>query len=126
MLKTMHSNGQKNPRIFQDFRFSSNLSATVKVSIYPCFFILRKNINYSFKQRITTAMWRILLLVTLLLALVITAYYGYSGLLWLFNWMNEVKVLRQRRRYPQIWSNLSLYFWVGVGRQGGSCIEINQ
>ena len=87
---------------------------------------LHKNINYSFEQGITTAMWRILLFVTLLLALAIASYYGYNGLLWLSDWMNEVEVQRQRRMYPQIWSNLSLYFWVGVGQQGGSFIEINK
>ncbi|XP_057476794.1 NF-X1-type zinc finger protein NFXL2 isoform X1 [Actinidia eriantha] len=53
-------------------------------------------------QRITTVMWRILLFVTLLLALAIASYYGYNGLLWLSDWMNEVEVQRQRRRYPQI------------------------
>ncbi|CAL5343649.1 unnamed protein product [Camellia sinensis] len=51
-------------------------------------------------QKFTAAMWRLLLFVTLVLALIAATYYGYKGLLWLSDWMNEVEVQRQRRRYP--------------------------
>ncbi|PSS33318.1 NF-X1-type zinc finger protein [Actinidia chinensis var. chinensis] len=77
----------------------------------------KESTHISRLQRITTAMWRILLLVTLLLALVITAYYGYSGLLWLFNWMNEVKVLRQRRSLGlDMTRQLTLHVWKKLER----------
>lgn len=51
-------------------------------------------------QKFTSAVRRLLLFVTLVLALIAATYYGYKGLLWLSDWMNEVEVQRQRRRYP--------------------------
>ncbi|XP_052185775.1 NF-X1-type zinc finger protein NFXL2 isoform X2 [Diospyros lotus] len=51
-------------------------------------------------QRITAAMWRLFLVVTLVLVLTAAMYYGYKGLLWLSDWMNEVE--RQRIRYQRI------------------------
>jgi len=53
-------------------------------------------------QKITAIVWRILLFVILLLALAAAIYYGYKGLLWLSDWMNEAEVQRQRRRNPRI------------------------
>lgn len=63
---------------------------------------LPNNGNYSFEQKITTALRRTVLFVTLLLALAAAMYYGYKGLLWLSDWMNEAEVQRQRRRNPRI------------------------
>ena len=35
--------------------------------------------------------------------LVAVSYYGYKGILWLSDWMNEVEEQRQKsRRYPRI------------------------
>ncbi|KAB1217733.1 NF-X1-type zinc finger protein NFXL2 [Morella rubra] len=51
-------------------------------------------------QKMTEAVKRLLLFVILVVALITVANYGYKGLIWLSDWMNEVEVQRQRRRYP--------------------------
>lgn len=53
-------------------------------------------------QKIISTTWRLLLYFTLLMVLIAVTYYGYKGLLWLSDWMNEVEEKRERRRYPQI------------------------
>ncbi|CAK7325863.1 unnamed protein product [Dovyalis caffra] len=54
-------------------------------------------------QKITVTMKWLLLIVTLVVTLVAAAYFGYKGLMWLSDWMNEVEEQqRQRKRYPRI------------------------
>ncbi|EEF29002.1 nuclear transcription factor, X-box binding, putative [Ricinus communis] len=50
---------------------------------------------------VATIKW-ILLVVTLVVTLVTVAHFGYKGLMWLSDWMNEVEEQRQRQRYPRI------------------------
>ncbi|XP_022134192.1 NF-X1-type zinc finger protein NFXL2 [Momordica charantia] len=52
-------------------------------------------------QKFFAALKYILLLVVLLIAVVSISSYGYKGLLWLNDWMNEAEKQRQRR-YPRI------------------------
>jgi NF-X1-type zinc finger protein NFXL1 len=43
------------------------------------------------------------MVVMLVAMLAAVSYYGYKGLLWLSDWMNEVEEQRQKsRRYPRI------------------------
>ncbi|KAJ8769421.1 hypothetical protein K2173_002911 [Erythroxylum novogranatense] len=43
----------------------------------------------------------LLLMVAIVLALLVATYFGYKGLVWLSDWMNEVDEQRLRRRYPR-------------------------
>ncbi|KAJ9160336.1 hypothetical protein P3X46_025747 [Hevea brasiliensis] len=53
------------------------------------------------QKYVATMKW-LLLVVILVVTLVAAAYFGYKGLLWLSDWMNEVEEQRLRRRYPRI------------------------
>ncbi|CAH8389750.1 unnamed protein product [Eruca vesicaria subsp. sativa] len=54
-------------------------------------------------QKLTAATKKVLMLVMLIAFLVAVSYYGYKGILWLSDWMNEVEEQRQKsRRYPRI------------------------
>ncbi|XP_037492718.1 NF-X1-type zinc finger protein NFXL2 isoform X2 [Jatropha curcas] len=53
-------------------------------------------------QKFVATMRWLLLLFTLLVTLVAVTYFGYKGLLWLSDWMNEVEEQRQKRRYPRL------------------------
>lgn len=45
----------------------------------------------------------LLVIVTLVVTLMAAAYFGYKGLMWLSDWMNEVEEQqRHRRRHPRI------------------------
>ncbi|KAI3840536.1 hypothetical protein MKW92_010485 [Papaver armeniacum] len=50
---------------------------------------------------IATARW-FFICIFILVALVAAAYYGYKGLLWLSDWMNEVEERRPHKRFPNI------------------------
>ncbi|KAF6153638.1 hypothetical protein GIB67_027505 [Kingdonia uniflora] len=51
-------------------------------------------------QAIGTTLWRYFIFLSILVAVIAATYYGYKGLLWLSDWMNEVEERRQRRRFP--------------------------
>ncbi|KAL0888549.1 hypothetical protein Bca101_012532 [Brassica carinata] len=54
-------------------------------------------------QKLTVATKKVVMLVMLIATLVAVSYYGYKGILWLSDWMNEVEEQRQKsRRYPRI------------------------
>ncbi|XP_061975548.1 NF-X1-type zinc finger protein NFXL2 [Populus nigra] len=54
-------------------------------------------------QKIAATMKWLLVIVTLVVTLVAAAYFGYKGLMWLSDWMNEVEEQqRHRRRHPRI------------------------
>ncbi|KAL0003377.1 hypothetical protein SO802_017158 [Lithocarpus litseifolius] len=53
-------------------------------------------------QKIVAAMKWLLLIVTLVVVLIAIANYGYKGLMWLSDWMNEVEEQRQRRTYRRV------------------------
>ncbi|RZC84435.1 hypothetical protein C5167_047220 [Papaver somniferum] len=50
---------------------------------------------------IATVRW-FFICILILVAVVAAAYYGYKGLLWLSDWMNEVEERRPRKRFPNI------------------------
>ncbi|XP_015877400.3 NF-X1-type zinc finger protein NFXL2 isoform X2 [Ziziphus jujuba] len=52
-------------------------------------------------QKVAAAVKKVLLFIALVVALIIASYYGYKGLLWLSDWMNEAEEARQRRRYTR-------------------------
>lgn len=98
--------------------------ATQISTLQVCIFLKKKNLNTlkfelplyslancdcSFQQKIVANMKRFLLVVTLLVVLVAVSYYGYKGLLWLSDWMNEVEE-RKQRRHPRIWSARVLHY----------------
>lgn len=51
-------------------------------------------------QKILASIRRLLLLVIIVVSLIAAAYFGYKGLMWLSDWMNDVEVQRRRTRYP--------------------------
>nr|GMC95946.1 NF-X1-type zinc finger protein NFXL2 [Ipomoea batatas] len=51
-------------------------------------------------KSLITAIWRVLLFVAITVTLLISAYYGYKGLMWLSDRMNEAETQRQGR-YPR-------------------------
>ncbi|KAH0861509.1 hypothetical protein HID58_089770 [Brassica napus] len=54
-------------------------------------------------QKLSVAAKKVVMLVMLIAVLVAVSYYGYKGILWLSDWMNEVEEQRQKsRRYPRI------------------------
>lgn len=53
-------------------------------------------------QIIIRAIRRLLLIVAILVSVLVLTYYGYKGLLWLSDRMNEVEVQRHRRRHSRI------------------------
>lgn len=54
-------------------------------------------------QKIAATMKWLLVIVTLMVTMVAAAYFGYKGLIWLSDWMNEVEEQqRHRRRHPRI------------------------
>lgn len=54
-------------------------------------------------QKLTVAAKKVVMVVMLIAVLVAVSYYGYKGILWLSDWMNEVEEQRQKsRRYPRI------------------------
>ncbi|CAA2958365.1 NF-X1-type zinc finger NFXL2 [Olea europaea subsp. europaea] len=58
--------------------------------------------NISTLQKIVSAIRRILLLLIIAVIITTLAYFGYKGLMWLSDWMNEVETHQRRRRYPAI------------------------
>ncbi|KAG9142176.1 hypothetical protein Leryth_007610 [Lithospermum erythrorhizon] len=56
----------------------------------------------SLLHKIFESMWRLLLLVAIAIAVLGLAYGGYKGLMWLSDWMNEVEIQRQRKRYTRV------------------------
>lgn len=48
-------------------------------------------------QKVVATVKQILLVVVLVVAVIAALYYGYKGLLWLSDWMNEVDNQRQKR-----------------------------
>ncbi|XP_065870669.1 NF-X1-type zinc finger protein NFXL2 [Euphorbia lathyris] len=44
----------------------------------------------------------ILLAIALVVTLSTTMYFGYKGILWLSDWMNEIEEQKQRRKYPRM------------------------
>ncbi|KAL1535523.1 NF-X1-type zinc finger protein nfxl2 [Salvia divinorum] len=57
--------------------------------------------NASRLQRIVGVARRILLVLIVAAAVAVSAYFGYKGLIWLSDWMNQLET-RQTRRYPRI------------------------
>lgn len=53
-------------------------------------------------QKLVACLQRFVMLLIVLVSLVAVAYYGYKGLLWLNDWMNEVEEHREKRRYGRI------------------------
>lgn len=53
-------------------------------------------------QNMFATIKRLFLLVIIIITLIAIVYFGYKGLLRLSDWMNEVEVQRQRKRYPRI------------------------
>ncbi|PON78969.1 Guanine nucleotide-binding protein, beta subunit [Parasponia andersonii] len=53
-------------------------------------------------QKVATTVKRLLLFAVLVLAVIAVLHYGYKGLLWLSDWMNEVEYQRHRRRHQRI------------------------
>lgn len=52
-------------------------------------------------QRIIAVVKRILVLLVIAVVIIASAYFGYKGIMWLSDWMNEIEA-RQRRSYPRI------------------------
>lgn len=48
-------------------------------------------------QKVAATVKQLLLVVILAVAVIAALFYGYKGLLWLSDWMNEVDDQRQRR-----------------------------
>lgn len=53
-------------------------------------------------QAIKETLWRFLLFVVISIMIVAIAYYGYKGLFWLSDWMNEIEERRLRQRFPRV------------------------
>ncbi|XP_020522415.1 NF-X1-type zinc finger protein NFXL2 isoform X2 [Amborella trichopoda] len=53
-------------------------------------------------QVITLTAQKWLLIATMVVLLLVFAYFGYHGLFWLSDWMNEVEARRLKNRYPRI------------------------
>ena len=60
-----------------------------------CLFLRWPLMNVIIEQKIISRMKRFLLFVFILVILLAATYYGYKGLLWLNDWMNEVDERRQ-------------------------------
>lgn len=73
-----------------------------KMSSFKCPFICSLTESVLYKQKIVAAMKWLLLIVTLVVVLIAIANYGYKGLMWLSDWMNEVEEQRQRRTYRRV------------------------
>lgn len=72
-----------------------------------CLFLRWPLVNVNVEQKIISRMKRLLLFVFILVILLAATYYGYKGLLWLNDWMNEVD--ERRQRYSRIkWLFISL------------------
>lgn len=71
------------------------------MTIFHCLFVLLNDGNLLDQKIVATVKW-LLLVVTLVVILMAAAYFGYKGLMWLSDWMNEVEERQQsqRRRYP--------------------------
>ncbi|XP_047316075.1 NF-X1-type zinc finger protein NFXL2 [Impatiens glandulifera] len=52
-------------------------------------------------QKYSAIVGRVLLFGTLIVLFIVAAYYGYKGLFWISDRMNEVETQRQRRKYPR-------------------------
>nr|DAD26217.1 TPA_asm: hypothetical protein HUJ06_027685 [Nelumbo nucifera] len=53
-------------------------------------------------QAIGATMWKFFIIISIVVALILATYYGYKGLLWLSDYMNEVEERRQRRTFQRI------------------------
>ncbi|XP_077239189.1 NF-X1-type zinc finger protein NFXL2 isoform X2 [Tasmannia lanceolata] len=51
-------------------------------------------------QVIRAAIWRCLVLILIVGAIITVVHYGYKGLFWLSDWMNKVEEKRLRKRFP--------------------------
>ncbi|KAL3837753.1 hypothetical protein ACJIZ3_022344 [Penstemon smallii] len=63
---------------------------------------VHENESISRFQKIVTAIKRGLLLLIIVVIIVGSAYFGYKGLLWLSDWMNEYETRQRRSRYSRI------------------------
>lgn len=64
---------------------------------------LQEDKGISRLQKIGATLKWLLLAAALVVTLIAAAYFGYKGIMWLSDWMNEVEEQqRQRRRYPRI------------------------
>lgn len=52
-------------------------------------------------QEIFNKIWQYILMALFLLLLVGAVYYGYKGLFWLSDWMNELDETRAKKRQPR-------------------------
>ncbi|XP_058075009.1 NF-X1-type zinc finger protein NFXL2 isoform X2 [Magnolia sinica] len=53
-------------------------------------------------KAIGATLWKCFVFIVVVVAVVAAAYYGYKGLFWLSDWMNEIEERRQRKRFPRI------------------------
>jgi NF-X1-type zinc finger protein NFXL1 len=53
-------------------------------------------------QKIIDSLRKLVMIIVIVMMVTASLYYGYKGLLWLSDWMNEIEVERQRPRYPRI------------------------
>ncbi|XP_023752902.1 NF-X1-type zinc finger protein NFXL2 [Lactuca sativa] len=63
---------------------------------------LQQDLQLSMFQKVMGIFWKLLVLVMIVVSLILMAYFGYKGLLWVNDWMNEVEIQRQRKRYPRM------------------------
>nr|GFB58313.1 NF-X1-type zinc finger protein NFXL2 [Tanacetum cinerariifolium] len=63
---------------------------------------LQEDHQISSFQKIMGILRMILLFVMIVVSLIAMAFFGYKGLMWLNDWMNQVETQRQRKRYPRI------------------------
>lgn len=61
----------------------------------------------SMLQAIGATFWRCLILASIVLVVIATIYFGYKGILFLSDWMDEIEAKRQRRQFPRIWLHIN-------------------
>jgi NF-X1-type zinc finger protein NFXL1 len=67
-------------------------SSEAKTKFFNCFFVMMA----CFEAEDAATMRWLFLIVTLVVTLVAAAYFGYKGLMWLSDWMDEVEEQRDR------------------------------